>query len=218
MARTLYPALPVQMKLALRLQQFSDHAIDPSSSVHVGVAGISPLGVNNAYAEGFAAMMRLYSHAVVDRVQVTYGVIPNDAYGGDQPMAQRSFLACSSIMPWNDYNAIVAVPMDSIISQYESKSRLVGPLQAQHEVTFYHSVDLRKALANPHEEYYASRSTNAGVITTPALNANIGSTPIVVFSAFNRDNQQPRYFQLRRDVVYHITFSMRHASSATAAP
>jgi len=215
--RTLYPPLPAQMKLALRLQQVSSHQVDPNAGNIIGVSGISPVGVDNAFAEGFAAMMRLYSHAVVDRIQVTFGVIPTDD-NNPAPNHQRPFSVTSLVCPWYDFNAAHALTPDEVRSYPDAKTRLVGSLNAERETTFYHSVDVRKALANQREEHYACRSSLAGVITVPVLNANIGATPIICFFAANHDPVENRFYYLRRDVVYHMTFSMRHTTSTGAAP
>lgn len=217
-ARSLYPPLPAQMKLSLRLQQFSNYQVAANDQVIVGISGISPTGLNNQFAEGFAAMMRLYSHAVVDRIQVTFGVIPTDDAPVQDVGRQRPFPVTSLVIPWNDFNGVNALHPDEVMSYPEAKTRLVGSLQAERETTFYHSVDVRKALSNQHEEHYACRSTLAGVIAVPALNANIGAAPMVCLYASNNDPVFARFFILRRDITYHLTFSMRHATSTGAAP
>jgi len=216
-ARSLYPPIPSQMKLALRLHQYANYQVDINGQLIVGISGISPVGLGGAFAEGFAAMMRLYSHAVVDRIQVVFGVIPTD---DNNPAAnhQRPFPVTSLVIPWNDFNGAAALVPDEVMSYPEAKTKLVGSLQAERETTFYHSVDVRKALANPHEEHYACRSTLAGVIAVPALNANIGSSPMICLFASNNDPANNRFLIIRREVTYHMTFSMRHATSTGAAP
>ena len=206
------------MKLSLRLHQASQYHINIAGTTYTGISSCSPIGIGGMYPEGFAAMMRLYSHAVVDRVQVTFGVTPS--VGGNIPddydLQSRPFTASSLIIPWYDFDNGNNLTPEQIQSYPGCVTKMIGARSADGEVRFYQSVDIRTALANYREEHYACKSTSAGVITVPALNANIGSVPMICLWTANQDGGADRYFNMRRDVTYHMTFSMRHCSSLTA--
>ena len=112
---------------------------------------------------GFAAMMRLYSHAVVDRVQVTFGVTPS--VGGNIPddydLQSRPFTASSLIIPWYDFDNGNNLTPEQIQSYPGCVTKMIGARSADGEVRFYQSVDIRTALANYREEHYACKSTSA---------------------------------------------------------
>lgn len=216
-ARTLYPPLPAQMKLALRLHNSNFYNVNENAINLIGVSGVSPIGVGPTYPEGFSAMMRLYAHAIVDRVQVTWTAInfpANDAVENNR----RPLIVTSLVMPWHDFNAgVAAFVADQYGSYPDSQTKIVAAYGAEGETVFHQSVDVRRALANPHEEPYACRSTPAGVITVPVLNAAIGASPMICLAIQNPDDVFTRRLLIRRDVVYHITFSMRHLASVGAA-
>ena len=142
-------------------------------------------------------------HAVVDRIQVWPG---GWSQSDDNPASTINALPASLLfLEWFQWSGCSGSRW--ACPHPEAKTLLVGSLQAERETTFYHSVDVRKALANPHEEHYACRSTLAGLIAVPALNANIGSSPMICLFASNNDPANNRFLIIRREVTYHMTFN-----------
>ena len=125
------------MKLSLRLHQASQYHINIS-----GLLTLEFLPVPSRYwrhvPRGFAAMMRLYSHAVVDRVQVTFGVTPS--VGGNIPddydLQSRPFTASSLIIPWYDFDNGNNLTPEQIQSYPGCVTKMIGARSADGEVGF----------------------------------------------------------------------------------
>ena len=50
--RSLYPPIPAQMKLSLRLHQASQYHINIAGTTYTGISSCSPIGIGGMYPEG----------------------------------------------------------------------------------------------------------------------------------------------------------------------
>lgn len=207
-----YPPLPAEMRMSLKLSYTSLHSVANSAEVFFGISCVSPISVGSQYPEGFERMMALYSRAVVDRVFVKVGFTPTAGTETYDGRIMDPFRVIAAVIPWNDFNDSANLTSFALSSYPEAKTAMIGHTYSQPEKVFYLDVDVRKALANTREEHYACRSTLAGAITLPTLNANIGASPMATFMIDNTlSTVSGRTCYVRREIVYHFTFSMRHA-------
>lgn len=212
--RDWYPPLPAEMRLALKLTYATTHGVDGGSSVYFGISCVSPVSVGGQYPEAFERLMRLYSRAVVDRVYVKVGFTPSgsglEAYDG---RVLDPYRVIAAVIPWTDFNDSTNLTPYTLGSYPEAKTAMLGHAYSQAMRTMTFSIDNRKAIADGHEEHYARRSTNAGVITVPTLSV-VPSHPMATFMLDNTNSitTTSRTCFVSREITYHFTFSMRHAA------
>lgn len=214
-----YPPLPAEMRLSLKLSQTITVQVAGLAHIYSGISCVAPISIAGTYPEGFEKLMRLYSRAVVDRVSVTFGFTPSAS--GQENFDGRlydPYRVIGGVVPWNDFNDNNNFTPHVFASYPESKTAQIGFLFSQSERVMKFNVDVRKAIGDGREEHYACRSSLVGVITVPVLNANIGASPMIVYMLDNNNSlsNTSRTCFVRREITYHITFSMRHTAQEGA--
>lgn len=212
--RTLYPPLPAEMRMALRAVTVNTYSATAGNMNFQSVSCISPQQIGGDYPSAFGPFMQIYGRSVVDRVTVKFTIIPYMA--GAAPIDVTTYgplqlTAC--VIPWIDGQNL---PLNDasfrrLAARPEAKSLTLAHPYAEESKTFVFSVDVRKALANFREEHYCIKSDRDGNLILPAQN-NIQESPMIAMGVLNQFGTD-RYYYVRRDVVYHMTFSMAHTTS-----
>lgn len=206
--RSLYPPLPAQMRLSMKVTTSNIYGIAGATMVQQRVSCIDPRSIGDVYPCGFPAMMLLYSKAIIDKVQVKFLMAPfKSGLDNGYPLN-----VTGGVVPWVDTNgvALTLASFQLFASRPEAKSMVLGhPYANDHENMFF-SVDVHKALANFREEHYAIKSDRTGVITLPNQ-ATVSEAPVIALSVFNHFSETQN-MSLQREITYHFTFSCPHTA------
>lgn len=204
--RTLYPALPTQMRLSFRFVGQENYNVNATAMTLQSISSVSPVQINGAFPAGFPAMMLLYSRACVDRVTTKISFIP--FLVDPQQIHQSSpYYICSGVLPSLDLQGIQlnAGGYQRLASVPHSKNTMIGNVAGQNTQCFYHSVDVRKALADGHENVFNIESTPAGQMNMPGP----ARAPAIYLAVYNPTAVAHGYL-VQRDTTYHMTFTMPH--------
>lgn len=227
--RPIYSPLPAQFRCALNLCTSFEREIAggvAGRTAWEAVSCFAPL-LNSTleYPEGFPSLMRLYSRAFVDFVQVklTYQsffeeeqtLVNNPAYAIDIlgviiPVVDR---------PADDTAA--AAYFDRFASLPESQVKSLGPPTGGHDIqVLYFSIDTKKYLqASSSQEALACTSDLAPTlsITTPSTSITAHPAQPILYLSQRNNTKMPKdaNFRVRMELTYHITFSAKHRAGMT---
>lgn len=210
-ARTLYPPLPAQMKLSFRGVTTDNYVVNAGVMTLQFVSTIVPQLIGGTWPAGFPQMMLLYSRASCDRVVASIKITPL-IIGGQQIQQASPVFTTSGVGTGVDLDEIAAGVLNEIgyrrlAAMPGAKNHVLSNPVGQDEVSYYHSIDNRKLLADTREAVYQIQSTAAGAIIPPA--ALLASTPAIYLGVYNQ-SANARGYMVTRDVTYHFTFTMPH--------
>lgn len=213
--RTLYPCLPAEMRVSMTLADTITSGVSNTAFALIKNSLISP-NQGGSWPAGFPQMMRLYSRAVVDRVQVrqdfnTYfaGTQADQDYGPVDVVA--AVLPATDIPGVSDFSSWYRMQ-----SLPESKTLILSHPFAETGKSMFFSLDVRKLLAGPRDESYAVTSDKDGTITAPSTTAADSPFLVTYFGTHSAASGPTRYILTARSFTFHITFSVRHLSTAVA--
>lgn len=208
-ARTLYPPLPAEMRLAFKNTTISSYSVESAAMTLQRVSTIEPRGIGDLYPSGFPAMMQLYSKAVIDKITVKFTITPilTTATARGFPI---NVAGC--VCPWVDTQGLGLnmVNFQRLASRPDAKTCQVGHPYASQNNNMFFSIDLRKAMANYREEHYAIKSELNGAMTLPNQ-ATVPEAPVVCLAVFNQYAEAVGY-SVQRECTYHFTFSLIHSA------
>lgn len=212
--RTLYPQLPAEMRLSMTLSDTRTVAITSLSYPEIRTALIAPTQSAD-YPSAFLSMMRIYSRAVVDRVQVRQDFNPYFA-GAVSDQLYGPIGIAAAVIPYSDLpNLTDYASWYKMSSLPESKTLTLGHPFAETGKSLTFSIDVRKLLASPREEDYATTSSLAGSITLPDITHPDIPYLVTYFGVHDNTISDPRYCLITRQFTFHITFSLRHLTPAS---
>lgn len=210
-ARTLYPPLPAQMKLSFRGVTTDNYNVNAGVMTLQFVSTVVPQLIGGNWPAGFPQMMLLYSRAICDRVVASIKLAPIIIGGQQIQQASPLFTTCG-IANGEDLAQIQAGILNEIgyrrlAAMPGAKNHIISNPVGQEEVSYYHSIDNRKLLADSKEAVYQIISNTAGAIVPPLL--LLDHTPGVFLGVYNQ-SANARGYIVTRDVTYHLTFTMPH--------
>lgn len=215
--RSLYPPMPAQLRVSLKACTVNTYESVAGEYAFNVTSCISCFQIGGTAPGGFQSLMRLYSRAVIDRVQSKLSISPYMVDAQPQPYDYGLVNLVSTVLPYQDAvdfpNTLVAY--NQTVSRPNSKTKMLGHPYGESAQTFFWGVDVRRALAEGPVETLQHFSNIAGTVIFP-VQANVPSAPVILVGYYNSGDNH-KFLSITRETTYHMTFSMLHSASNVIA-